>query len=182
MLHHQRHLTVDAFRYGHDDWPDWFETELRDGRIQIVHSDDGYVIPGCIVEGEHKQFCASGDYLVHYPDGEILSMGRTRFFARFAPVEEMPLPRVPKNVLVLDVPPILYGAFGKQIEIEFFFVDGSCQPYFKRGFDRDQVLRMSILEALYESESFQPMTEEQAVALSRSVIERHLRSETRIEI
>lgn len=182
MIHHQRPLAIDAFRYGYDNWPTWFEDGLNEGRIRIMDSDDEYVIPGCFVEGERQQFCAFGDYLIQYPDGEIISLGRTRFEERFEPSSEMPLPRVPKNELRIDVPHLLHGAYGKRIEIEFYFVDGSCQPHFKTGLGRDRILRMKIADALYESESFQPMTEEQAVALAKSVIEEHLRSEIRIEI
>lgn len=180
MKYTQKPITVDAFRYGVDLWPDWFHQELAEGKARILDGGDEYVIPSCLIDGEHPVICAEGDYLVRFDDGETICLSPTRFQERFEGGIRQTKPS--SSVASVKVPTMLQGAYGDELSIEVHFVDGSCHPHFLKGFDRDKEFRQVVIESLYESESFQPLSPEGAVSLLRQVMTRYIKDATSIQI
>lgn len=180
MNYTQKPITVDAFRYGVDLWPDWFHKELAEGKARILDGGDEFVIPSCLIDGERPMICAEGDYLVRFEDGETICLSPTRFHERFE--GGVTHKKTSTSTAVVKVPPVLEGAYGDELSIEVHFVDGSCHPHFLKGFDKDTEFRQVILEALYESESFQPLSSEGAVSLLRQVMTRYLKDATSLQI
>ena len=176
----QKPLTVDAFRYGIDLWPDWFQLELKEGKARILDAGDDYVIPSCIIDGERPLICAEGDYLVRFPDGETITLSPARFHERFEGGETKK-PTRPSSTVTVQVPPVLTSAYGPTLSIDLHFVGGSCHPHFLEGFEKDKDIRQFIIETIYESECFHPLSQESAVSLVRGALTRYLREATRIE-
>lgn len=177
----QKPLTVDAFRYGIDLWPDWFQLELKEGKARILDAGDDYVIPSCVIDGERPLICIEGDYLVRFPDGETITLSPKRFRERFAEEENVSKERTSSTVSV-NVPTMLTSVYGDSLMIDLHFVHGSCHPHFIKGFEQDKDLREAVIEAIYASECFQPLTEEGAAALVKGALKRYLQEATQLEM
>lgn len=178
MRYTHKKVLVEAFQYGVNAWPSWFQDEMDNGKVHILSAGDDYVIPSCIIEGERNQICAEGNYLIRYADGEIVVMGAERFHDRFESVNRKRNPIQNKSVYEIDVPDQFIALHGNELIIEIHFVDGSCQPFFRKGFDQDRALRQEIVDSLYESECFHPLSYESAYALIGQIIQRYFKEST----
>ena len=179
MRYTPKHTDVEAFQYGVDTWPQWFQHEIDTGRVHTLSAGDEYVIPSCIIEGERNQICAHGNYVVRYSDGEIVIMGRERFEERFeARTRKNTNTSRANSIFHRDVPSSWNSIHGDELIIEIHFVDGSCQPFFQKGFERDDTLRQDIIDSIYESECFRPLTYDAAYALIDSVVRRFFSNRT----
>lgn len=126
MKYRAKPMIIDAFRYGHDQWPHWFAHALETDVVSIYENDDPFEIPGVFIKRPHVIFCPHGSYLLLDMDGTIRYESEEVFQMKYEALstEDESSLRV-NNVVTIDVPSLLRMMYGDKIIIEVHEYEGS---------------------------------------------------------
>lgn len=132
MRYQTKPMVVEAFRYGHDIWPEWFKQAKEEGKIRVVHAEDEYSLDGCVIAGEQPMFCPDGDYIV-CDEGVLSHHAKEDFERKHDVVEDHAVP--PQDDISIEVPTILQPVFGKKLRAMKHIVDRQIVVTFSTGFN-----------------------------------------------
>jgi hypothetical protein len=80
-------VEVDAFRFGNDPFPDWFNGAIGDGTVSIytrTGAQEELRRMFCTIRGQKRAEC--GDYIVRGVKGEIYSVEYDEFVQCYEPL------------------------------------------------------------------------------------------------
>lgn len=69
MKYRKKPVEIDAFIFGYEDFPDWFEQAIADGRVTVFDADAPFIYADIKdLAGDHAMV---GEYIIQYDDGFI---------------------------------------------------------------------------------------------------------------
>lgn len=157
MKYQTKPMRVDAFRYGYDDWPEWFKKASDEETVRIVHAQDDYSLDGCVITGEHPSFCPEGDYIICVK-GTLTHQTKEVFEKTHTPIEDDEVP--PDDDIIVKVPSVLRTVFGNQIRAMKHDMPDEILITFSSGF-QGHIDTIERIERRAQTEDFSTVVHEE---------------------